>query len=111
MRQMQEIEALAAEIAGAARTAFRTLFENGERYYYCTLITTGEGHAPSISAWSWEVLEREAARQGDESDKPVSTIAELIKWPYADSPYCCYGDENFDNVKQLFMERPSITGS
>ncbi|WP_231638603.1 DUF4303 domain-containing protein [Paenibacillus sp. JCM 10914] len=41
--------------------SFRTLFENGERYYYCTLFTTGEGHAPSISAWSWEALEREAA--------------------------------------------------
>ncbi|KAF6596828.1 DUF4303 domain-containing protein, partial [Paenibacillus sp. EKM208P] len=24
-----------------------------------------------------------------------------------DSPYCCYEDEDFDDVKQLFMERPS----
>lgn len=37
-----------------------------------------------------------------------STIAELIKWSYADSPYCCFGDENFDNVKQRFTERPFI---
>ncbi|MBP1173860.1 MULTISPECIES: DUF4303 domain-containing protein [Paenibacillus] len=54
------------------------------------------------------LLEREAVRQGDESDTPGSTIAELIKWSYADSPYCCFRDENFDEVKQLFMERPSI---
>lgn len=67
---MQEIERLAIEIADAARTSFRALFENGERYYYCTLYTTGEGHAPSISAWSWEALEVEAARQGVESDTP-----------------------------------------
>ncbi|MFW9333391.1 DUF4303 domain-containing protein [Paenibacillus polymyxa] len=26
----------------------------------------------------------------------------------ADSPYCCYEDEDFDDIKQLFMERPSI---
>ncbi|MFD5019743.1 DUF4303 domain-containing protein [Paenibacillus sp. NPDC058367] len=96
MKPMQEIETLAIEIAAAARTSFRALFENGEHYYYCTLHTTGEGHAPSISAWSWEALEME------------STIAELIKWSYADSPYCCFGDENFDHVKQRFIERPFI---
>jgi hypothetical protein len=56
MKPTQEIEVLAVEIAGAARTSFRTLFENGERYYYCTLYTTEEGHAPSISAWSWEAV-------------------------------------------------------
>lgn len=109
MKPTQEIEALATEIADAARASFRTLFENGERYYYCTLYTTGEGHAPSISAWSWEALEVEAARQGDKSGTPGSTIAELIKWSYADSPYCCFEVENFDQVKQRFVERPSIT--
>ncbi|WP_314591999.1 DUF4303 domain-containing protein [Paenibacillus terrigena] len=100
MNSTQEIEVLAADIADAARLSFRTLFENGERFYYCTLFTTEEGHAPSISAWSWEALEREAARQGEESDTPVSTITELIKWSYADSleevdELCARLDENF----------------
>ncbi|WP_312876375.1 DUF4303 domain-containing protein [Paenibacillus agri] len=63
----------------AVRTSFHALFDNGERYYYCTLYTTREGHAPSLSAWSWEALEREAARQGEESGTPKATIAELIK--------------------------------
>ncbi|MCW3793277.1 DUF4303 domain-containing protein [Paenibacillus sp. LS1] len=108
MKPIQEVETLAIEIAAAARTSFCTLFENGERYYYCTLYTTGEGHAPSISAWSWEALELESARQAEESDTPVSTMAELIKWSYADSPYCCFGDDNFDGVKQQFNERPFI---
>lgn len=109
MKRITEIEALAAEIADTARKTFLSLFKNGERYYYCTLYTTEEGHAPSISAWSREALEVEAARQGDASDKPGSTIAELIKWSYADSPYCCFGDENFDHVKLRFVERPSIS--
>ncbi|URJ49563.1 DUF4303 domain-containing protein [Paenibacillus polymyxa] len=52
MKPTQGIEALVAGIADVARKSFRTLFENGERYYYCTLFTSGEGHAPSISAWS-----------------------------------------------------------
>ncbi|MFD2114771.1 DUF4303 domain-containing protein [Paenibacillus yanchengensis] len=65
MKPMQEIETMAIEIADAARTSFRTLFENGERYYYCTLYTTGEGHAPSISEpgrgklWRWNRLGKE----------------------------------------------------
>ncbi|RAV23398.1 DUF4303 domain-containing protein [Paenibacillus contaminans] len=109
MKRITEIEALAAEIADTARKTFLSLFKNGERYYYCTLYTTEEGHAPSISAWSREALEVEAARQGDASDKPGSTIAELIKWSYADSRYCCFGDENFDHVKLRFVERPSIS--
>jgi len=108
MKPMQDIETLAIEIAAAARMSFCTLFENGERYYYCTLYTTGEGHAPSISAWSWEALAVESARQAEESDTPVSTIADLIKWSYADSPYCCFGDDNFDGVKQRYNERPFI---
>ncbi|WP_258166277.1 DUF4303 domain-containing protein [Paenibacillus sp. PCH8] len=56
-------------MAAAARTSFCTLFENGERYYYCALYTTAEGHAPSISAWSWAL---ESARQAEESDTPVA---------------------------------------
>ena len=50
----------------------------------------------------------ESARQAEESDTPVSTIADLIKWSYADSPYCCFGDDHFDGVKQRYNERPFI---
>ncbi|MFC6647827.1 DUF4303 domain-containing protein [Paenibacillus rhizoplanae] len=104
----KEVERLAAEIAEAARRSFSALFANGEHYYYCTLYTTGEGHAPSLSAWSREALEQEAARQAEGGSTPAAEIAELIKWSYADSPYCCFGDEYFDEVKRLFLARPSI---
>ncbi|WP_342476407.1 DUF4303 domain-containing protein [Paenibacillus sp. FSL H7-0350] len=103
-----EIQRLAAEIVEAARRSFRELFANGEHYYYCTLYTTGEGHAPSLSAWSREALEQEAARQAEGGSIPAAEIAELIKWSYADSPYCSFGDEHFDEVKRLFQARPSI---
>ncbi|WP_341277987.1 DUF4303 domain-containing protein [Paenibacillus sp. FSL H8-0537] len=66
MKAMQEIEMLAIEIADADITSFQTLFENGVRYYNPTLYTTGEGHAPIISVWSWEAPETESSRQGDE---------------------------------------------
>ncbi|MEK3790497.1 DUF4303 domain-containing protein [Paenibacillus sp. FSL R7-0204] len=108
MNTEQEVQRLAAEIVEAARRSFRELFANGEHYYYCTLYTTGEGHAPSLSAWSREALEQEAARQAGDGSTPAAEIAELIKWSYADSPYCCFGDEHFDEVKQSFQARPSI---
>ncbi|CAK7065445.1 MAG: hypothetical protein MESAZ_01852 [Saezia sanguinis] len=57
-----DTELLTAEIVKAAGKAFRELFENGESYYYCTLITTGEALAPTVSAWTWEALAHHAAK-------------------------------------------------
>lgn len=96
---------MAAEIVCAARKTFLDLFKNGERYYYCALCTTGEGHAPCVSAWSWEALERQAAKQ---TNCDISERASLIQWSYADSPYYCYGEDHFSNVQQCFNKRPSI---
>ncbi|WP_342441950.1 DUF4303 domain-containing protein [Lysinibacillus sp. FSL K6-0057] len=105
MSEIDSMEQLADVIVCAARKTFLDLFKNGERYYYCTLCTTGEGHAPSVSAWSWEALERQAAKQ---TNSNISERASLIKWSYADSPYYCYGEENFSNVRQCFNKRPYI---
>ena len=34
--------------------SLKELFEkNREKFYYCSLITDGEGHCPIISAWSY----------------------------------------------------------
>lgn len=108
MTETEEIMPLANKIACAARKTFLKLFKNGERYYYCTLYTTGEGHTPSISAWSRVALEREATNQAIDSNISQPEMAALIKWSYADSPYCDFGEENFSNVRQCFNERPSI---
>lgn len=84
------------KLLAATRKAFLSLFENKEHFYYCTLVTTGDGLTPTISAWSYEALERECA--GDDS------LREDIEWSYADSPYDAFGYELFDEVKKLLSE-------
>ena len=108
MTKTEEIMPLANEIACAARKTFLKLYRNGKRYYYCTLYTTGEGHTPSSSAWSREALEREATNQAIDSNISQPEMAALIKWSYANSPYCDFGGENFSNVRQCLNERPSF---
>ncbi|GHS90175.1 hypothetical protein FACS189487_11540 [Campylobacterota bacterium] len=93
-----EMDRLVDEISNAARKAFIDLFKNKESYYYCVLLTTGEAHAPYISAWSWEALARESEKQSN-----------LLKYSYADSPYCLYGyDDYFSRVVEMFDERPAM---
>ena len=105
---MNELEHLTTAIADAARQCFLDLFANGESYYYCTLYTTGEGHAPYISAWSHEALEREAARQSLDGSNAQAELAEWIKWSYADSPYCVYGEANMAEVVRKYADRPEL---
>src|SRR5690606_15234136 len=90
---------LSDAIYEAGRAAFQGLFSErrSERFYYCTLTTTGEASRPAISAWSHEALAAvpEAER-------------EQLAWSYADSPYCCFGDEHFARVEALFARRPQM---
>ena len=52
---------LTAAIADATRQAVFALFrEHPGRYYYCSLVTTGEAHPPYLSAWSHEALDKAA---------------------------------------------------
>ena len=37
------------------------------------------------------------------------TEREYLKWSYADSPFCCSGDEYFDLVKVFFAKRPQMS--
>ena len=83
-------------IADATKNAFQSLCrERKEKFYYVTLITTGEGHAPFLSAWSEEAFER--------ADSDLD-----IRWSYSDSPYAGYGATFFADVRQLFLKRPSM---
>lgn len=92
---------LADAIHDAARAAFGRLFAErpGERFYYCTMTTSGSAGRPAISAWSQEALE---ARASTPSDR------EMLAWSYSDSPYWCYGDEHFRRVEELFLRRPEL---
>ena len=85
-------------IASAAREAFQRLFaEHPGDYYYCSLVTTGEAHPPVVSAWS-----REALAAAVEGEPDIQKASAELKWSYADSPYCGYGEEHFAHVKELF---------
>jgi hypothetical protein len=93
---------LADAVYRAARAAFLDLFRDhpGHRFYYCTLVSTGEAYGPALSAWSVQALAAESARQGCE---PLD-----IKWSYADSPFCCYGEQHLEPVRPLFEARGEI---
>jgi hypothetical protein len=84
-------------IQAIMKTAERLFRETGESFYYFTLITSGEAHAPIVSAWSKEKLAMvpEAERQ-------------TVKWSYADSPYFDFNSAGFEQVRVLFSQRPNI---
>ncbi len=88
----------------AAETAFRELFSrHDESYYYCTLVTTGDGACPYISAWSHEAL-----AQFMEEDHIPEEERQYYEWSYADSPYCAFGWEHFHGAERYVSEhRPS----
>src|SRR5262245_32992064 len=69
-------EDLTDAIEAAAERAITALFhDHPEHFYYCSLITTGEAHPPTLTAWSEEALDRETA-------KPLSERE--IRWPTPD---------------------------
>ena len=84
-------------IEHAVEKALTELFKNNEHFYYITLITTGEGLCPFISAWSHEALERTS--NGDVDEKYY------LKWAYDESPYFDYGSQFFEEVKKEFEQR------
>jgi|BioPla2DNA2_1021312.scaffolds.fasta_scaffold20752_4 hypothetical protein len=86
----------------ATRKACADLFSKyQENFYYCSLITDGGAHSPILSAWSYEALERESSKEKDPEEAKY-----YLKWSYADSPYFAYGEEFFDEVKEIFNKRP-----
>ena len=84
----------------ATERAISKLFkEHDENFYYCSLITTGEGLCPIISAWSVEALDKVASENEDAEEAKY-----YLKWSYAETPYFAYGEEFFNDVKSVFIE-------
>ncbi len=97
-------EKLVEVIQDATQKALSKLFETyKENFYYCSLITTGEGLCPIISAWSYEALDRVANKEDD-----VEEAKFYLKWSYSATPYFAYGEEFFENVNKLFLERMRV---
>lgn len=88
----------------AARTAIKELFaRHPGRFYYLSLVTTGEAHPPVLAAWSEEALEEAVKGTDDRNDARWG-----LKWSYADSPFYCFGEHHFEHVNRLFDLRPDI---
>lgn len=103
MRKDEEFKKVDAQlvklIQDAARNAIKLLFDqHKENFYYCSLITDGEGHCPLISAWSEEALQQ-MLQKGHKMSR------EGLKWSYADSPYYAFGEEFFANVREVYNSR------
>lgn len=95
---------LVSKIKQASQKAILSLFSNHkEQFYYCSLITDGFANCPILSAWSWEALERETQK-----DNNVEEAKYYLKWSYADSPYCMYGNEYFSDIRKIFDQRNSL---
>ena len=93
------MEALTQAIYQAVREVLTDLFQNGEHYYYITLVSDGGANTPCVSAWSHEALDRAARDAAERED---------LKWSYADSPYCCWKQEAFEPVQTLLLSRGNI---
>lgn len=93
---------LVQAIADATRSAVAALYERnpGHHFYYVSLITSGEAHSPTLTAWSHEALAAAVASRPDD----VNAAMEL-KWSYADSPFFGWGEEFFYVVRSLVDAR------
>jgi hypothetical protein len=93
---------LADAVYRAARAAVSDLFREhpDHHFYYCSLVTTGEAFGPALSAWSAEALAAAVKASGAD--------AEMLKWSYADSPFCSFGEQHFQPMRALFDARPQV---
>lgn len=93
----------------AARNAFADLFGQHpeEHFYYCTLVLIDAQGCPVVSAMSEEALEAVVKKYKEEYgyDTPENILREELKWSWADSPYCIYGEPYFAEVKKLTEQR------
>jgi hypothetical protein len=94
-------EALEIAVVDATRHAALALFREfqSETFYYFALVTTGEAHAPVVTAWSLEALAASSAKHLSDP-----SAASELKWSSADSPYYGYGEGCFEEVGRLFAE-------
>ncbi|WP_331769860.1 DUF4303 domain-containing protein (plasmid) [Embleya sp. NBC_00888] len=93
---------LSEAVYQAARAAISDLFREypDHDFYYCALVTPGEAFGPSLSAWSTQAL---AAAAGGSAAN-----AEELRWSYADSPFCTYGERHLAPIRSLFDARPQV---
>ncbi|OPC77896.1 hypothetical protein B4N89_37215 [Embleya scabrispora] len=91
-------EAVYRAAGAAVSDLFREFPEHD--FYYCALVTPGEAFGPSLSAWSSQALATAAGGSATEAD--------MLRWSYADSPFCTYGERHLAPIRSLFDARPQV---
>ena len=93
----------------AVRKAFTDLFHEHaeEHFYYCTLVLIEAQGCPVVSAMSEEALEKVIKKYQEEYkyETPEDVLRSELKWSYADSPYCIYGEQYFTEVQKIIEQR------
>lgn len=91
----------------AARKAFIDLLNahSDEHFYYCTLVMMNAQGYPIISAMSDEALEKVLQEYKEKYGWAPENNRKMLKWSFADSPYCAYGEQYFTDVQKMIDER------
>ena len=98
---------LVALLKEAVGKAFKDLFKEhpDEHFYYCTLVLMNGQGCPVVSAMSEEVLEKLVQEDVKKYGYSTSVSREFLKWSFADSPYCIYGEQYFSEVEKMIASR------
>lgn len=109
-KKIPSMDELKEAIKEAVKNAVKELFKINEDFYFLVLVTPGEAHAPALSAGSTEGLQRTVKKYEEEYEAdPDDPDLLTLKWSIADSPYDCWGyEEYFKDVEALFDLRPCI---
>ena len=91
----------------AAGKAFKDLFKEhpNEHFYYCTLVLMNAQGCPVVSAMSEEALDKLLQEDVKECGYSEMESRKLLKWSFADSPYCIYGEQYFSEVEEWIANR------
>ena len=113
VNKIPSMDELKIAIKEAVKNAVKELFKINENFYYLVLTTSGEAHPPTLSAGSSEGLERTVKKYVEEYgyDPHEPDLALSLKWSFADTPYDCFGYEEYfrdKDIERLFYLRPSV---
>lgn len=106
-RQDEKDEVFVNVLKEATRKAFIDLFNEhpDEHFYYCTLVMMDAQGCPIVSAMSYEALEKVLQEYKEKYGRDPKDTRKTLKWSFADSPYCVYGEEYFTDVQKMVEQK------
>lgn len=106
-RENKTDETFVEALKEATRKAFIDLFNehSDEHFYYCTLVLMNAQGCPIVSAMSEEALEKMVREYKEKYGRELESSRKMLKWSFADSPYCIYGEQYFAEVQEMIEKR------